>query len=65
MGSETSNLVPQSLGRDDSNFIADLLVGLEVQGQSWVVLLNENSRGLLDGFGANTTLKQIGHQNAP
>jgi hypothetical protein len=32
-----TNLVAEALGGDDSNFIADTLVGLEVEGELWVV----------------------------
>lgn len=50
MGGETGNLVAETLGRDDSNLASNLLVGLEVQSQARVVLLDENLGGLLDSL---------------
>lgn len=47
--------LPQALGGDDGDFIADPLVGLEVEGQAGVVPLNEDLRRLLDGLGADAT----------
>lgn len=32
-----TNLVAKTLGGNDGNFIADTLVGLEVEGELWVV----------------------------
>lgn len=51
--SDATNLVPQPLGGDDSDLIADTLVGLEVKGEFWVVPLNDDLGGLFDGLGAN------------
>ena len=56
MGGETSNLVTKTLGGDDGNLGGDLLVGLEVQGKTRVVLLDEDLGGTLDSLGTNTTL---------
>lgn len=53
MGGVTSNLVAKTLGADQSNLIADALVGLEVEGELRVVTLNDDLGGLLDGLGAN------------
>lgn len=50
-----ANLVAQALGGDDGNLIADALVGLEVQGETGVVPLNDDLGGLLDSLGANAT----------
>ena len=50
---EKAHLVPQSLGSDDSDLIADTLVGLEVESKLRVVPLNDDLGGLLDGLGAN------------
>jgi hypothetical protein len=32
-----TNLVAETLGGDDGNFIANALIGLEVKGELWVV----------------------------
>jgi len=48
-------LVAQALGGDDGDFIADSLVGLEVEGQLGIVPLNDDLGGLLDCLGANAT----------
>jgi hypothetical protein len=45
-----TNLVAKALGSDNSNFVADTLVGLEVEGELWVVALNDDLGGLLDGL---------------
>jgi hypothetical protein len=64
VGDEASNLVAEALGGDDSNLIGNLLVGLEVQSEARVVLLDELASGPLDGLGSDTTLlkrKEIGN----
>ena len=43
-------LVPQTLGGDDSNLIANPLVGLKVEGEARVVALNDDLGGLLDSL---------------
>jgi hypothetical protein len=48
-------LVPQPLAGDYSHFIAYSLVGLEVEGETGIVPLNDDLGGLLDGLGANAT----------
>ncbi len=58
MGGEPSNLVPEALGGDDSNLIANLLVGLEIQSQTGVVLFNNEPGGLFDCLGSDATLKE-------
>ena len=50
-----THLVAQSLGCNDGDLIADTLVGLEVEGELWVVALNDDLGGLLDGLGTNAT----------
>lgn len=50
-----TNLVAEALGSNDSDLIADTLVGLEVQGELGVVTLNDDLGGLLDGLGTNAT----------
>jgi len=37
------------------DFIANSLVGLEIEGQLWVVSLNDDLGGLFDGLGTNAT----------
>ena len=55
MGILHAHLVAQTLGGDHGNFIADTLVGLEVESQLWVVSLDDDLGGLLHGLGADTT----------
>lgn len=55
MGGVAGNLVPQTLASNDGDFIADPLVGLEVQGQLGVVTFDYNFGGFLDGLRANAT----------
>ena len=46
----SSNLVAQSLRRNDRYFIDDSLVDLEVETEAGVVSLDEDLRGLLHGL---------------
>lgn len=55
MSSVSGNLVPEPLGRDNGNLIANPLVGLEVQRQLGVVTLNDDLGGLLDGLSSDAT----------
>ena len=50
-----TNLVAKTLGSNDGDLITDSLVGLEVEGQLWVVTLNDDLGGLLDSLSANAT----------
>ncbi len=50
-----ADLVAQALRRDDGDFIADPLVGLEVESELGVVPLNDDLGGLLDCLCANAT----------
>ena len=43
-------LVAETLGGDDGDFIADALVGFEVEGEFWVVTFDNDLCGLLDGL---------------
>ena len=45
MGGETSNLVAKTLGWDDGDFRGKALVGLEVEGETGVVLFDKVARG--------------------
>lgn len=56
-GCSPSNLVSQWFCWDDGNFLNNTLVGMEVDGKSSVVFLDDDLRGLLDGFRTNATLK--------
>jgi hypothetical protein len=53
---EASNLVAQTLGGDLSDLADDLLVGGEVHSKLSVVLLNNDTSGLLDGLSSDATL---------
>jgi hypothetical protein len=50
VGGETSNLVAKTLGGNDGNLVADLLVGLEIESKTGVVLLDEDAGSLLNGL---------------
>lgn len=43
-------LVPQPFAGNDGDFVTYALVGLEVEGELWVVALNDDLGGLLDGL---------------
>ena len=45
--------VEQRLRGDEGDLLNDLLVGVEVEGQFGVVLLNQDLGGLLDGLGTD------------
>jgi hypothetical protein len=51
----STHLVAQALRCDDSDFIANALVRLEVEGELGVVSLDDDFGGLLDGLCANAT----------
>ena len=50
------DLVPQRFAGDNGDFFTDSLVGVEVECQSSVVLLDDQLGSLLDGLGANAAL---------
>jgi hypothetical protein len=54
-GSSCPYLVTETLRGNDGDLIADSLVGLEVQGQLWVVPLNDDLGGFLHRLGTNAT----------
>lgn len=56
VGGVTGNLVSESLRWDLSNLSGQSLVSLEIESELWVVTLNQNLGGSLDGFSSNTTL---------
>ena len=56
MGGETSDLVSESLGLDDSAVINDSFVGVEIVGEFTVVFLDDSSGGSLDSLSSNATL---------
>jgi len=60
VGGETGDLVPEPLGRDHSDLIDQPLVGVEVEGETRVVSLDEDAGGPLDGFRADSTLEKRG-----
>ena len=57
MGDGVADLVAKTLGGNDGDFIADTLVGFEVEGEFWVVPLDDDLGRLLDGLRANATLQ--------
>lgn len=50
-----THLVAQTLASDDGDFIADALVGLEVEGETRVVALDDDFGGAFDGLGTDAT----------
>jgi hypothetical protein len=56
VGGETGDLVSQSLRGDDGNFARQFLVGLEIDGHTRVVFLDDEARSLLDCLGSDATL---------
>ena len=50
-----SDLVSESLGRNDGDLLGDALVDVEVGGQAGVVFLDDVASSLLDSVGADTT----------
>ena len=58
MRCESSNLVAHSLGRQDGNLIDDTLVGVEIEGQFSVVLLDDSTSTLLNSLCTDTLLKK-------
>jgi hypothetical protein len=56
VGDESGDFVPETLGRDDSDLSAYLLVGVEVKSEARVVFFDDQPRGLLNCLGTNATL---------
>jgi hypothetical protein len=52
---EACDFVSQSLGLDDGHFLGDPLVGVKIQSETVVVLLDDDPRGLLHSLGADAT----------
>lgn len=59
VGSVTGDLVPKALGGNDGDFIADALVGLEVESELRVVSLNDDLGGLLDGLRVRMSVRVL------
>lgn len=59
VSNETSDLVSESLGRNDGNLLGDLLVQLEVQSELLVVLLNDVSSRSLDSLSSNASHEEV------
>ncbi|GMT00139.1 hypothetical protein PENTCL1PPCAC_22313, partial [Pristionchus entomophagus] len=55
VGDESAILVAESLGGDESDLVADTLVGVEVVGHLSVVLLDDDLGGLLHGLGTDAS----------
>lgn len=59
VGDESSNFISHSLRRDNSNLAHKLLVNMEIQSQTRVVLLDDNSSGFLDSLRADTLQQTV------
>lgn len=57
-----SDLVAQGFARNNSDFLAYPLVRMEVQGETWVVFLNNELRGLFDRLRSDATLQIVKEQ---
>ena len=55
VSNETSDLVSESLGRNDGNLLSNLLVELEVKGELLIVLLNDVSSRSLDSLSSDSS----------
>ena len=62
VGDETSDLISHSLGRNDCHLAGDALVGVKIQRQTRIVLLDNDSRRLLDGFSSDTLIRRKHHK---
>ena len=51
-----THLISETFTSNDSDFIANTLVGLEVQSQFWIITFDYDFGGFLDGLCANATL---------
>jgi len=60
MGGESCNLVAETFGRNNRNFITNSFVCLEVESEPRVVFFNQNTRAFLDGLGPNASLRRMG-----
>lgn len=58
-----SNLVPQSLGGYDCNFLAYSLVCMKIKCETSIVFLYYYTRGFLYRFGSHSTLKYNKYQS--
>jgi hypothetical protein len=54
VGDEASDLISHSLGRNHGDLTGDLLVDVEVKGESRVVSLDDHSGGSLDGLSSHS-----------
>jgi hypothetical protein len=52
---EAGDPVAKLVGGNDSNFLADAVVRVEIQGQPRVVLLDDDGRSLVFGLGSDAT----------
>ena len=58
MCNKSGNFISHSLGGNDGNLANKSLVDMEVEGQSRVVLLDDDSGRFLDSLGSDTLNKQ-------
>lgn len=54
MGGESSDLITHTFGRGDCYLIDYTLVGVEIECEASVVLLDDGTCTLLDGLGTNS-----------
>lgn len=58
MGGESGNLVAHALGGSDGNFVNETFVGVKVEGETGVILLDDGPCGLFDGFGSYSLMEK-------
>lgn len=63
MSHESGDLIPQGLGRNDGDLLADPLVCVKVHRQSGVVLLDDYFRGFFHRLGTYTTHLDLENMN--
>ena len=54
MGGKSSNLVAHAFGGGDGDFVNDTFVGVKVECETGVVLLDNGTCGLLNGLGTDS-----------
>ena len=56
MGGKSGNLVAHAFRGSDGNFVNETFVGVKVESETGVILLDDGPCGLFDGFGSYSLL---------